>query len=185
MGIRLIKNVSPAKIKVNISIQKNDGTNLNLYLNYGESILAQDTEVSTKSLIIQKKKGNVDIIDHLDVSGKLNLYQIYSNLEEKNLEDLRSEIDEKIGEFIEKNQEEPGSHEEYLEVVEIIKEVIKPDELKPVAETPNIEIPNIAVDSIIKPVTEQIVESVVVKEKNKGGRPKGSPNKKKKRSEER
>lgn len=150
--MRLIKNISPANIKVNISIQKNDGTNLNLWLNHGESILVQDTEVATKPLIIQNRKGNIDIIEYNDVANQLNFYQVYPAQKEK--ENINTDIiDSEFQNPFEKEEEIENSSEELLHHME---------------ETTTESESVILVES-----TEPV--------KNKGGRPKGATNKKKKK----
>jgi hypothetical protein len=117
MGMRLIKNVSPALIKVNISIQKTDGTHLNLWLNHGESILVQDTEVATKSLIIQNKKGNIDIMEYNDVANQLNFYQVYPAQKEKDT--INTDIvDSEFQNPFEKEEETENNSEELLHNME-------------------------------------------------------------------
>ena len=61
--MRHIKNISPTGIKVNISVATTDGQVITVELNHGESILVNDTGAASKSVIIQKRKGNIDIID--------------------------------------------------------------------------------------------------------------------------
>lgn len=114
--MRLIKNVSPALIKVNISIQKTDGTNLNLWLNHGESILVQDTEVATKSLIIQNKKGNIDIIEYNDVANQLNFYQVYPAQKEKSATDIiDAEFQNPFEEENDNSEESPNNNTHLVE----------------------------------------------------------------------
>lgn len=156
--MRLIKNISPANIKVNISIQKNDGTHLNLWLNKGESILVQDTEVATKSLIIQSKKGNIDIMEYNDVANQLNFYQVYPAQKEKDI--INTDIvDSEFQNPFEKEEENSEEHIGYN------------------SETG----PYVPVLDMEQVTTES--ESVILVEpvKNKGGRPKGATNKKKKK----
>lgn len=62
--MRLLKNVSPMGIKVNLSIIDNNGQNLSVELNYGEFILVNDSGIETKSVIIQRRKGNIEVLEN-------------------------------------------------------------------------------------------------------------------------
>jgi hypothetical protein len=107
MGMRLIKNISPTGIKVNISVVQTDGQSLSVELNHGESILVNDTGAATKSIIIQKRKGNIDIID--ETPEGMVPYQKYSSQKEA----VESEeIDTGV---IEKEQETYSIPEEHFE----------------------------------------------------------------------
>ncbi len=64
MGMKLIKNISPTGIKVSISVIKTDGQNTTIDLNHGDYIVVSDTGAETKSIIIQKRKGNIDVSDY-------------------------------------------------------------------------------------------------------------------------
>lgn len=61
--MRLIRNVSPGRIKVNISVLNPEGMMVNFELKYGECVLVHDTSVATKPIIVQTRKGNINIID--------------------------------------------------------------------------------------------------------------------------
>jgi hypothetical protein len=75
--MKLIKNISPMGIKINLSVLKIDGQSITVELNHGESILVDNIGIETKSIIIQKKKGNIDISDNF-ISGMIP-YQKYTS----------------------------------------------------------------------------------------------------------
>ncbi len=52
-------------IKINLSVIKTDGQHITIELNHNDSILVDNIGIETKSVIIQKKKGNIDISDEL------------------------------------------------------------------------------------------------------------------------
>lgn len=62
--MKLIKNISPTGIKVSISVINTDGQNITIDLNHGDYIVVSDTGAETKSIIIQKRKGNIDVSDY-------------------------------------------------------------------------------------------------------------------------
>lgn len=110
MGMRLIKNISPTGIKVSVTVVKPDGQNLTVDLNHGNYILVNDTGAVTKSIIIQKRKGNIDVLD--GCSDGLTPYEIYSTQKEVSFSE---EIDTGI---IEKEEE--------LEIKNITEEHFEP-----------------------------------------------------------
>lgn len=63
MAMRHIKNTSQHRIPVTISVIKPDQSTLTVELQYGESILVNDTGSATNSVIIQVKKGNITMSD--------------------------------------------------------------------------------------------------------------------------
>ena len=63
MGMRHIKNTSPHRIPVVISVLKPDNNTLTIELKHGQSILVNDTGAATKSVIIQVKKSNITMSD--------------------------------------------------------------------------------------------------------------------------
>lgn len=83
--MKLIKNISPIGVKINISVIKTDGQSIAIDLSYGDSILVNDIGIETKSIIIQNKKRNIDILD--DYPNGLTAYQKYSH-EELNFHSL-------------------------------------------------------------------------------------------------
>lgn len=62
MGMKLIKNLSPNNVTVNIMVI-NNGQNVNFTLEYGDSVLVNDVGAVTKSVIIQTKKRNIQLFD--------------------------------------------------------------------------------------------------------------------------
>ena len=154
MGMRLVKNISPANISVSISIQKKDGEFLSFSLNKGESVLVHDTEVATKPLIVQKRKGNIDILEYNNVANQLNLYQVYPP--EKEMEVLDADVvDSEFQNPFENDDDET--------------ELITSENILVNTESVMTESENVIMSEPTEPV------------KNKGGRPKGSVNKKKKK----
>lgn len=91
--MKLIKNVSPIKAKVNLSVYKPTGELFSFELKYGESILVHDTSITARPIIIQKRKGHIDIFD--DYENDMILYKINSfsdKKEEPKIEKIESKI---------------------------------------------------------------------------------------------
>jgi len=63
MAMRHIKNTSPNRIPITLSVMRPDKSTLTVELQYGESILVNDTGSATNSVIIQVKKGNITMSD--------------------------------------------------------------------------------------------------------------------------
>jgi hypothetical protein len=84
--MKLIKNISPTGIKVHISVIS-DGQSMSVELSHGESILVHDNSIATKSIIIQKRKGNIDILDEFpdEMIPYVKYYGIMTNDEIKTL----------------------------------------------------------------------------------------------------
>jgi hypothetical protein len=127
MGFRLIRNVSPARIKVNVTVENPEGQHVTFELKYGESVLVHDTSVATKPIIVQKRKGNIDIID--DFFEDMVPYQKYPYVE-KVEQTPTEELDSELGNPFEKEEEEspkehfengPSSIEEVTTESEIVK----------------------------------------------------------------
>lgn len=84
--MRLLKNISPMGIKVNLSIIDDNGQNLSVELNHGEFILVNDSGVETKSVIIQKRKGNIEVLENFHEGFiPYKKYLPYEILDETNL----------------------------------------------------------------------------------------------------
>ena len=62
------KNISPMGIKVSLSIIDNNGQNLSVELNHGDFILVNDSGIETKSIIIQRRKGNIEVLENIKIS---------------------------------------------------------------------------------------------------------------------
>lgn len=85
--MRLLKNVSPMGIKVNLSLIDNNGQNLSIELNHGEFILVNDSGIETKSVIIQRRKGNIEVLENFqDDLVPYKKYSLDEVLVETNLE---------------------------------------------------------------------------------------------------
>lgn len=151
MAMRHIKNTAPAHIPVTISVEKPDGSTLTVELNYGESILVADTGVSTKSVIIQLKKGNLTINE--DYPETMVPYEkcVLQNTSTEVINDTYMET-----ETYEPVIDEPVSDEESA-VTEPVVEATEP------------------VEEIVQVPVAQLEPEVPVK---KAGRPKGSTKKK-------
>lgn len=85
--MKLIKNVSPIKTKVNLSVYKPTGELFSFELNFGESMLVHDTSVTARPIIIQKRKGHIDIIDNYTINMipyKIN--SVFERMEESKVD---------------------------------------------------------------------------------------------------
>ncbi len=74
--MKLLKNISPMGIKVSLSIIDNNGQNLSVELNHGDFILVNDSGIETKSIIIQRRKGNIEVLEN--IKDDLIPYKKYS-----------------------------------------------------------------------------------------------------------
>ena len=145
--MRLIKNISPMGIKIGISIITTNNSTISVVLNHGECILANDTE--TKSIIIQKKKGNIEISDKYPEG--MTPYKVYPNMPI----DAYTTINP-LKEYV--NIENDFNPENKIVIETKLVGNINYAELTPVSE--------IEEESPIPETTEPVP--------NKGGRPKGS-----------
>ena len=85
--MRLLKNISPTGIKINLSLIDANGQNLSIELIHGEFILVNDSGIETKSVIIQKRKGNIEILESFPEGlVPYKKYLPYEVLTETNLE---------------------------------------------------------------------------------------------------
>ena len=122
MGMRLIKNVSPVGIKVNITVTNPEGKNITVELEKGESILVSDIGAATKSVLIQTRKGNISVTD--EQPRNVVPYEKNSAIEEKVIND---EIDTGI---IAKTEEESVSEIHNLEDVTTESEIVIVEPIK-------------------------------------------------------
>lgn len=159
--MKLIRNISPMGISVNISVIDDNGQTISIELKYGENILVNNGGVETKSIIIQNKKGNIDIIDTQNTNN-LNLYQVYEK-------DFQPVVEIVIPELTIETSNAPEIISILDDMIESTNEIEKnwaeaKSVLDDMLESTN-EIAKIGAETIIK---------------NKGGRPKGSFKKKSK-----
>ncbi len=64
-------------IKVNVSVMKTDSQSITVELFHGNCILVDDIGTETKSIIIQRKKGNIESIENFSVPFGMISYQVY------------------------------------------------------------------------------------------------------------
>lgn len=145
--MKLIRNISPMGIKTGISVVKSDGQVITVELNHGDSILVDDNGVETKSIIIQKKKGNIEISE--DFSSLMTPYKIHTKEQELNITVLELTFESDEDKLINEPEEAPAVIE-----AEIVNET---EEAAPT----EIELEFLFTESV----------------KSKGGRPKGSDRK--------
>ena len=142
--MKLIKNISPARIKVNISVIETNGQTMSIELNYGECILVSDTGIETKSIIIQKKKGNIEILDK-NPNGMVS-YQKY---------------------LAEPNEQSVQTYDVIYDEPKIEQEIFIDDSKKDVMD---LDFDVLLADS----EKENFKEKTIEPSANKGGRPKGA-----------
>lgn len=99
MDMKLIKNISPIGISVSISIIKDDGSHATVELKREDSILVNDSSTQTKSIVIQQRKGNIEILN--EYSSNLIPYEVnlsIDSIDDDNDEEVSDELVKKWSE---------------------------------------------------------------------------------------
>ena len=129
--MKLIRNISKARISVNLSFIKPDNQIFETELKSGEVIVVDDSSIETRPVIIQNKKENIEITNQEVLNKTIKPYTVFSSIEmfEESLKENQIEplfmfgdsipcTQEEISEIIQKNEFRNKSVDEIQEQVE-------------------------------------------------------------------
>ena len=180
-----IQNISSVKAPMPVSFMTAAGKTISVHLGQGEFVYT-DTNVETKSIIIQVKKGNIKT-ETIDKPGNLNYFDVYGPASDTSpKEEVRKSLAKSLEEFMDNDSSLDVYRKRFNIPAKVpIKNVVINPELDALSDKvlfpEKLEQANEILKKTEQPTEQPTEQAVKQPAKNKGGRPKGSKDKVKQR----